>query len=90
MTGPPVTTRDAWGRAWVDDALCAQVGDPELWFPAKGASSREARDICGQCPVSEECLTDALSRREPFGVWGGHSERQRRNLLPVVPRQRAS
>lgn len=66
--------------AWHADALCAQA-DPEAWFPEKGGSTREAKAICGRCPVAAECVDDALTREERFGVWGGLSERERRRIL---------
>lgn len=68
------------GWRWQDDALCAQVGD-DFWFPEKGGSTREAKGVCGRCPVRAECLAYALEHDERFGVWGGMSERERRRLL---------
>jgi len=65
--------------AWQDEALCAQA-DPELWFPEKGGSVREAKKVCRRCPVRAECLEYALEHDERFGLWGGLSERERRNL----------
>lgn len=67
------------GWRWQDDALCAQVGD-DFWFPDKGGSTREAKGVCGRCPVRAECLEYALANDERFGVWGGMSERERRRL----------
>ncbi len=64
---------------WQERALCSQT-DPEAFFPEKGASSREAKRICGLCEVKVECLAYALGRNERFGVWGGLSERERRKL----------
>lgn len=64
---------------WHIDALCAQA-DPEAWFPEKGGSTRPAKDICRRCPVQAECVDDALSREERFGIWGGLSERERRRI----------
>lgn len=66
--------------AWMADGLCAQV-DPEIFFPEKGGSTREAKTICRVCPVRTDCLGWALERREPFGVLGGLSGRERRKLL---------
>ncbi len=68
------------GITWRDSAACAGV-DPELHFPEKGGSTREAKRICASCPVKVECLTYALERSERWGVWGGLSERERRRLL---------
>lgn len=74
--------RDDTPRAlpWMQDALCAQMGDPELFFPSKGGSTREAKAICRMCTVQAECLTLALTTGEGFGIWGGASERERRKL----------
>lgn len=66
---------------WQDDALCAQT-DPEIFFPEKGGSTREAKKICLLCPVKDQCLEDALANEERFGIWGGLSERERRRLYP--------
>ena len=41
----------------------------------------EAKAICGQCVVREECLDFALSIREPHGIWGGFSEVERKSIL---------
>lgn len=66
--------------AWMSKALCAQT-DPEAFYPEKGGSTREAKQVCSRCPVSAECLDAALEREERFGIWGGMSERERRRLL---------
>ena len=63
--------------AWQDQALCAQT-DPEAFFPEKGGSTREAKKVCRGCEVRMECLEYALEHDERFGIWGGMSERQRR------------
>ncbi|MGL4174308.1 MAG: WhiB family transcriptional regulator [Actinomycetota bacterium] len=65
--------------SWHASALCAQT-DPEVFFPEKGASSAAARRVCAVCPVELECRAEAMDRREPFGVWGGTTEADRRRL----------
>lgn len=65
--------------AWQESALCAQ-SDPEAWFPKRGGPTRDAKQICSGCEVRAECLEYALAHDVRFGVWGGLSERQRRNL----------
>lgn len=64
---------------WQERALCAQT-DPEQFFPEKGGSTREAKRICGRCEVRAECLDAALANDERYGIWGGSSERERRNI----------
>src|SRR6478735_5375240 len=75
---------DPGDHGWQDDANCLGV-DPDLFFPERGASTREAKEVCRGCVVREECLEFALQNGEKFGIWGGLSERERRRLR----RQRA-
>ena len=65
--------------AWQAEAVWAET-DPELFFPEKGGSTREAKRICAGCDVKAQCLEYALANDERFGIWGGLSERERRKL----------
>ena len=47
------------------------VDDPELWFGQLPEEVEQAESLCARCPGREACLEGALSRREPWGVWGG-------------------
>lgn len=67
------------GEHWHNRALCAQ-SDPEAFFPTKGGSSREAKKICARCPVREQCLDFAMKHEEHHGIWGGLTERDRRQI----------
>ena len=69
---------------WQDYANCLGV-DPDLFFPERGASTREAKEVCRGCIVRADCLEFALANGEKFGIWGGMSERERRRIR----RQRA-
>src|SRR5215216_1852409 len=75
---------DELDTSWQDYANCLGV-DPDLFFPERGASTREAKAVCRGCVVREDCLEYALAHGEKFGIWGGLSERERRR----VRRQRA-
>jgi WhiB family redox-sensing transcriptional regulator len=44
-------------------------------------ATRNAKKLCRGCEVIGECLVYALNHGERFGVWGGMSERERRNLM---------
>lgn len=68
-------------------ALCAQT-DPELFFPEKGGSHKDAVKICNRCVHIEDCLEDALAQKESFGIRGGTSERERRKIMQL--RKKAS
>ena len=66
-------------RTWQRQANCMGV-DPDLFFPERGASTKEAKEVCRACVVREDCLEYALDNGEKFGIWGGMSERERRRL----------
>ena len=73
-SGPSATDRQparqptaASGRA---DALPC-VAQPELFFAEASGALESAKRLCGGCPVRELCLSGALERAEPYGVWGG-------------------
>lgn len=65
--------------AWQDFANC-RGADPDLFFPERGASTRQAKSICRECSVMEECLEFAIVSSEKFGIWGAMSERERRKI----------
>lgn len=65
--------------AWQDHANCLGVS-PDLFFPERGASLKEAKEVCRGCVVREECLDYAIRNVERWGVWGGMSERERRSI----------
>jgi len=66
-------------RSWQEFANCLGV-DPDLFFPERGASTREAKEVCRGCVVRNDCLEYALRNSEKFGIWGGMSERERRRI----------
>ena len=72
---------------WAARAACARTS-PELFFPERGGSAREAKAVCMTCPVRHDCLEYALRWHIAYGVWGGLSYRQRRQLpaRPYPPR----
>lgn len=73
--------------AWDHTALCTQIG-VEMFFPAKGVSSAQAKAVCRRCPFLNPCATYAL-HNDVAGVWGGTSELDRlkaRKQLGIIPR----
>jgi len=75
---------DSWQRF----AAC-KGPHADLFYPPNTVERREerarreadAKSICAECPVIEECLEHALSIGETYGIWGGKSEVERRVLL---------
>lgn len=72
-------TYDIGDRTWQAKANCLGV-DPDMFFPERGASTREAKAVCNGCSVRDDCLEYALVNGEKFGIWGGLSERERRRV----------
>jgi WhiB family redox-sensing transcriptional regulator len=72
----PRTTTDG---SWRAHASCRGAG-PHLFFPAKGEAAAEAKQVCVTCPVALQCLDFAIRSGEETGIWGGMSERQRREV----------
>jgi WhiB family redox-sensing transcriptional regulator len=66
-------------KSWQMLSNCLGV-DPDLFFPERGASTKDAKAVCQGCVVRQDCLEYALTNREKFGIWGGLSERERRRI----------
>ncbi|MFD0270274.1 WhiB family transcriptional regulator [Streptomyces sp. NPDC127106] len=72
---------------WQLRAACRNLGPGRFYHPAgERGPERDERDeaakrVCAVCPVRAACLEHALRTREPFGVWGGLTEEERRMLL---------
>ena len=70
---------------WQYDALCRQHSS-NLFFPPATFEKKEDREkreakakaVCSGCPVKIECLEEANEISEPFGVWGGMNEVERK------------
>jgi len=78
------TTDAAPTSDWRTHAACTKV-DPDLFFPTgsgyrAAAQTEEAKQVCGACPVRQECLSWALQTGQSTGIWGGMTERERLRL----------
>lgn len=82
MLTPPVDQLDT--DLDVRGGLPCQENDADLWFAELPSEVELAKQLCEPCPIREACLSGALRRNEPWGVWGGQL------LLRgvVVPRKR--
>jgi len=65
-------------EVWMEQAAC-RSSDPSVFFPNRGDSTEDAKKICRECPVRQECLDHAIEKRELQGVWGALSVRERRH-----------
>jgi WhiB family redox-sensing transcriptional regulator len=52
----------------------------ETFVPSLGGSFNRARELCGQCAVSRECLGFALADEDVVGMWAGTTAAERRAM----------
>ena len=64
---------------WAPRGACRGM-DPGTFFPDRGQNVGHVKAICHTCEVEKECLDYAVTSRQVFGIWGGTSERERRNM----------
>ena len=84
----PVTPMD---RSWQPIALC-RGNHSHLFFPPNTSERKDERErreqraksICQVCPVQSSCLEYALESTEQYGIWGGFTETERRQLPAAV------
>ena len=72
--GPPAGSSVmalARAAATLDAPLPCRASHPQLWFSERPAELELAKARCRPCPLREACLSGAVQRSEPYGVWGG-------------------
>ena len=75
-------------RDWQAEASC-RGNQAHLFFPPSTLERKDererretkARSICTACPVRRDCTDYAMEIREPYGIWGGYTEAERRQLI---------
>jgi WhiB family redox-sensing transcriptional regulator len=70
--------------AWRKTAICRDT-DPDLFFPIGTTGYAlvqidKAKQVCSECPASDDCLQYALETNQDSGIWGGTSEEERRHI----------
>lgn len=71
---------------WQKRAECAKkehLDKVPLFFSNKTEDKRDAKALCGVCPVRRECAKMALEERHLSGIWGGNDEVENRRTLSV-------
>jgi len=66
--------------AWKLSGSCSRTAHPDLWYSSSRQEQKAAQRICYRCPVLSKCLIYAFEHDEVFGIWGGMTEAERRNV----------
>lgn len=74
-------------RSWQPVALC-RGNRSHLFFPPNRSERKDERErremrakaVCTACPVKRDCLAFAIEINEPYGIWGGLTEAERRQV----------
>ncbi len=68
-----------------ESAACAELGDPDYFFPEGKVQEAERlpnlRKICGACIERKECLAYAIKEEIQHGIWGGKTPSERGQTL---------
>jgi WhiB family redox-sensing transcriptional regulator len=74
--------------SWTADAACREHRELEFVLLPRGvqpADVERCKSVCRSCLVGRECLSHALADDTLEGVWGGTSDRERRELRKAGP-----
>jgi WhiB family redox-sensing transcriptional regulator len=73
-----------------ESPLPCRRDDPDIWFPESevptfpngkvNTALADARALCFKCPARQACLDAALALGVSFGVWGGTTGLERREI----------
>jgi hypothetical protein len=77
------TMIDEGDMSWMARGACRVNATPTwVFFPGRGDQKvmEAAKAVCATCSVSSDCLDYAQRTSQHVGIWGGMSERQRRDL----------
>ena len=81
----PTGSRADWDvDGWRAESACKDL-DANLFFPAgetgpAAVQIAQAKAICRTCPVQRACLDFALATHQDYGIWGGTTEDERRQI----------
>lgn len=68
---------------WAEQAECLDT-ETDIFYEYENGNYARAKEICGGCPVRQQCLETALVNREEYGIWGGTTPTEREFLLKLI------
>lgn len=65
---------------WDPRRGCADI-QPDVMFPQTAEDLPAAQKVCRRCPFKQACHQWAVDTAQPYGVWGGIGEKERRREI---------
>ena len=66
---------------WQDRAACLGT-DINIFFPPDARQTRQAYQICAECPVQHSCRQWANRYKAEYGIWAGHIRNPKLKFCP--------
>jgi WhiB family redox-sensing transcriptional regulator len=54
--------------------------EDSVWPSERRLMVSTAKEVCGRCPLQNECADYGLAANEDFGIWGGLTAEDRKTL----------
>jgi len=71
----------SWGNdEWRKDAECKGL-DTSDFFTVDAVQVKKIKKVCSECSVKRQCLQFALTNEISWGIYGGMTSRERRNVV---------
>ena len=84
-TSKETVTDAVEGDSWYKQAQCAEL-NANYMYPKDRHEEQQAKNICHNCPVIEQCLAQSIRDREIYGIWGGMNPQERQRLYDTKNR----
>jgi len=84
MSAQPIHDETKWQTMAACHGEMGSVFYPPVRTERKAvrvAREQRAKAVCAACTVRQECLDAALAQKERYGIWGGLTDVERRQLL---------
>lgn len=65
---------------WQLETNC-NLENSELFFSVLASKVAKAKALCNECPVANKCLEFALEEEIEFGIFGGTTPEERKQLV---------
>lgn len=77
---PSLKNADQADDSFKEMGMCKVYPSVDFFAHGKAMQAR-AKEVCEECTVTDDCLWFSLVTNQQYGVWGGHTEEERRPMI---------